>query len=102
MFSRWTQVCPFLPLQPETLTYRLTLSDFEKANEIYFRLGIIYKHQRKFSASLEVSFRRPCTTVSDGSLIISASDISSTTLLDPSPRTISGSSWVTYMSRTAT
>lgn len=30
--------------------------DFEKANEIYFRLGIIFKHQRKYSASLEVSF----------------------------------------------
>lgn len=29
--------------------------DFEKANEIYFRLGIIYKQQQKFSASLDVS-----------------------------------------------
>jgi len=29
--------------------------DFEKANEIYFRLGIIYKQQQKFSQSLEVS-----------------------------------------------
>lgn len=28
--------------------------DFEKANEIYFRLGIIYKQQQKFSQSLEV------------------------------------------------
>jgi tetratricopeptide (TPR) repeat protein len=28
--------------------------DFEKANEIYFRLGIIYKQQQKFSESLEV------------------------------------------------
>lgn len=28
--------------------------DFEKANEIYFRLGIIYKQQQKFSASLDV------------------------------------------------
>lgn len=27
---------------------------FEKANEIYFRLGIIYKQQQKFSSSLEV------------------------------------------------
>lgn len=26
---------------------------FDKANEIYFRLGIIYKHQRKYSHSLE-------------------------------------------------
>jgi len=27
---------------------------FEKANEIYFRLGIIYKEQQEFSNSLEV------------------------------------------------
>lgn len=29
--------------------------DFEKANEIYFRLGIIYKQLSKFNQSLEVS-----------------------------------------------
>ena len=29
--------------------------DFEKANEIYFRLGIIYKQQQKFQQSLEVT-----------------------------------------------
>jgi glucose repression mediator protein len=28
--------------------------DFEKANEIYFRLGIIYKQQQKYQQSLEV------------------------------------------------
>lgn len=28
--------------------------DFEKSNEIYFRLGIIYKQQSKFQQSLEV------------------------------------------------
>lgn len=28
--------------------------DFEKANEIYFRLGIIYKQQQKYEQSLEV------------------------------------------------
>jgi glucose repression mediator protein len=28
---------------------------FEKANEIYFRLGIIYKQQQKFNQSLDVS-----------------------------------------------
>src|SRR6478609_5550303 len=28
--------------------------DFDKAHEIYFRLGIIYKGQNKFSRSLEV------------------------------------------------
>ena len=33
-------------------------SDFEKANEIYFRLGIIYKQQRKYQESLEVGL--PC------------------------------------------
>ena len=30
------------------------LADFEKANEIFFRLGIIYKQQRKSAQSLEV------------------------------------------------
>ena len=33
--------------------------DFEKANEIYFRLGIIYKQQQKYSQSLEVLDIRP-------------------------------------------
>jgi lipoprotein NlpI len=28
--------------------------DFEKAHEIYFRLGIIYKQQQKYGQSLEV------------------------------------------------
>lgn len=28
--------------------------EFEKANEIYFRLGIIYKQQQKYNQSLEV------------------------------------------------
>lgn len=28
--------------------------EFEKANEIYFRLGIIYKQQQKFAQSLDV------------------------------------------------
>jgi lipoprotein NlpI len=28
--------------------------EFEKANEIYFRLGIIYKQQQKFNQSLDV------------------------------------------------
>jgi general transcriptional corepressor CYC8 len=39
--------------------------DFEKANEIYFRLGIIYKQQQKYGQSLEVGsavilVRRSC------------------------------------------
>jgi hypothetical protein len=29
------------------------LAEFEKANEIYFRLGIIYKQQHKYPASLD-------------------------------------------------
>jgi hypothetical protein len=28
--------------------------DFDKAHEIYFRLGIIYKQQQKYNESLEV------------------------------------------------
>lgn len=32
--------------------------DFEKANEIYFRLGIIYKQQQKYQQSLEVCCER--------------------------------------------
>lgn len=34
--------------------------DFEKANEIYFRLGIIYKQQNKWNQSLDVSFLVSC------------------------------------------
>lgn len=41
--------------------------DFDKANEIYFRLGIIYKQQGKFDQSLEV--RRCCGRASDILLI---------------------------------
>lgn len=33
--------------------------DFEKANEIYFRLGIIYKQQQKYTQSLEVREMSP-------------------------------------------
>jgi tetratricopeptide (TPR) repeat protein len=38
-----------------TLTYPLSAvaAEFEKANEIYFRLGIIYKQQHKYPASLD-------------------------------------------------
>jgi len=35
--------------------------DFEKANEIYFRLGIIYKQQQKYKSSLEVGSPCPFT-----------------------------------------
>jgi hypothetical protein len=34
--------------------------NFEKANEIYFRLGIIYKQQQKFQQSLEVHIAQGC------------------------------------------
>lgn len=32
---------------------------FEKANEIYFRLGIIYKQQQKYDLSLQVCISSP-------------------------------------------
>jgi len=32
--------------------------DFDKAHEIYFRLGIIYKQQQKYNQSLEVCLMR--------------------------------------------
>ena len=49
--------------------------DFEKANEIYFRLGIIYKQQQKFNQSLEVRHVMKAL-VRDGTNVISASNIS--------------------------
>lgn len=36
--------------------------NFEKANEIYFRLGIIYKQQQKFNQSLDVGSHPPSQT----------------------------------------
>ena len=44
---------------------------FEKANEIYFRLGIIYKQQQKYQQSLEVwieSFCHEWTWLTDTSV----------------------------------
>ena len=35
--------------------------DFEKANEIYFRLGIIYKQQQKYEQSLDVRSATICS-----------------------------------------
>lgn len=40
--------------------------DFEKANEIYFRLGIIYKQQKKYQQSLEVCLPRMTPAVDCG------------------------------------
>ena len=48
--------------------------DFEKANEIYFRLGIIYKQQQKFQQSLEVRVVKLHACVS----LISSRSVSST------------------------
>lgn len=46
--------------------------NFEKANEIYFRLGIIYKQQQKFQQSLEVSTSpfRPANDTSTNNLAV--------------------------------
>jgi len=50
--------------------------DFEKSNEIYFRLGIIYKQQQKYQSSLEVFAQAFSFTNMNGCLLVSsASDI---------------------------
>lgn len=54
---------------------------FEKANEIYFRLGIIYKQQQKFSSSLEVRQDR-LSTAAPNLIYRSASNTLSMTPLD--------------------
>lgn len=64
--------------------------DFEKANEIYFRLGIIYKQQQKFNLSLEVRDQF-ILRVCDRANVRSASNISSTILLALLARKTSGS-----------
>ena len=51
--------------------------DFEKANEIYFRLGIIYKQQQKFQQSLEVRGM----SLHQGLLLTFFGSVSSTLLL---------------------
>ena len=43
--------------------------DFEKANEIYFRLGIIYKQQQKYEQSLDVC-ECSCPVVSPANLTL--------------------------------
>ena len=48
--------------------------DFEKANEIYFRLGIIYKQQQKYSQSLEVGYSL-CCAIRSADRLCSASSI---------------------------
>lgn len=56
--------------------------EFEKANEIYFRLGIIYKQQQKFAQSLDVC--QPLVTVGNPVLTVSsASNLSSMSRLVP-------------------
>lgn len=72
---------------------------FEKANEIYFRLGIIYKQQQKFAQSLEV--RRWDHFASDRArhtnIVKSVSVISSPTRRVLLVRKTSGSRSVTFM-----
>lgn len=48
---------PTEPSSVAPLRFPVCLADFEKANEIFFRLGIIYKQQRKSAQSLEVRLR---------------------------------------------
>jgi tetratricopeptide (TPR) repeat protein len=64
--------------------------DFEKANEIYFRLGIIYKQQQKYSASLDVSLS---SEISKATFLtpVSASATLSQTLPNHSLKRTSGS-----------
>ena len=52
--SAWTQVFTQLFHFNHTPPLTLDSSEFEKADEIYFRLGIIYKQQQKYPESLEV------------------------------------------------
>lgn len=57
--------------------------DFEKANEIYFRLGIIYKQQNKWNQSLDVSLVVSCPFFMRAAYTLSASNTLSTLPLDP-------------------
>lgn len=68
--------------------------DFEKANEIYFRLGIIYKQQSKFNQSLDVRchhhFYTSCWEIFTDE-VFSASNTLSILPRDLLPRRTSGS-----------
>lgn len=66
---------------------------FEKANEIYFRLGIIYKQNQKFSESLEVRLPSMAPGVHEHVLTrpCSSSSSSSPRLRTRSPRRTFGS-----------
>lgn len=63
--------------------------NFEKANEIYFRLGIIYKQQQKYDLSLQVSI--VTFKVHYGSYLSSAFVISCVIHQNHSQRSIFGS-----------
>jgi tetratricopeptide (TPR) repeat protein len=77
--------------------------DFEKANEIYFRLGIIYKQQQKFNQSLEVrSLVSSLYVASFAYRNFSASNTLSATPLVLLQRKISGSRLATSMSNRRT
>lgn len=45
-------MCPFSDKYRSVLIRRLTDLDFDKSNEILFRLGIIYKQRSKYKESL--------------------------------------------------
>lgn len=64
---------------------------FEKANEIYFRLGIIYKQQQKFQQSLEVFAALVASTETCTDISHSASSILSRIHHGPLVRKTSGS-----------
>jgi lipoprotein NlpI len=57
--------------------------DFEKANEIYFRLGIIYKQQSKFAQSLEVRQRSCCEQTPTLAIVTDSISSASSTLSIP-------------------
>ena len=70
--------------------------DFEKANEIYFRLGIIYKQQSKYDESLQV--RRIREDLVLVLIIGSVSNILYKILLDLLQKKTSGSKSAMFMS----
>jgi general transcriptional corepressor CYC8 len=45
-----------LKKDPKFFFFHFLQKSFEKGNEIYFRLGIVYKQQQKYDQSLEVFF----------------------------------------------
>ena len=48
--------CTYICLLSYCGQAKRNIIDYEKSNEVYFRLGIIYKQQHNYSIALEVSF----------------------------------------------